>query len=103
MLWFGLALCSLRIEDMKRFLSDYPELSELAGRLEKHMMVVQQCSQIISERHLMIVSEVEQELACKDDHSAAVDVSRMNCNLLLEMNAPQCICMHLRRSMSAVC
>lgn len=47
----------------------------MSGTVSKHVTVVGELSRLVSERQLMEVSEVEQELACQNDHSSAQQVS----------------------------
>jgi len=46
----------------------------MSGTVSKHVTVVGELSRLVSERRLMEVSEVEQELACQNDHSNAQQV-----------------------------
>lgn len=48
----------------------------MSGTVSKHVTVVGELSRLVSERQLMVVSEVEQELACQSDHSNAQQVRR---------------------------
>ncbi|XP_069040947.1 vacuolar protein sorting-associated protein 45 [Lepisosteus oculatus] len=59
------------IADMKAFVDNYPQFKKMSGTVSKHVTVVGELSRLVSERHLMEVSEVEQELACQNDHSSA--------------------------------
>uniref|UniRef100_A0A4W5R984 Vacuolar protein sorting-associated protein 45 n=1 Tax=Hucho hucho TaxID=62062 RepID=A0A4W5R984_9TELE len=59
------------ISDMKAFVDNYPQFKKMSGTVSKHVTVVGELSRMVSERHLMEVSEVEQELACQNDHSSA--------------------------------
>lgn len=47
----------------------------MSGTVSKHVTVVGELSRLVSERQLMEVSEVEQELACQNDHSSAQQVA----------------------------
>ncbi|XP_044127809.1 vacuolar protein sorting-associated protein 45 [Bufo gargarizans] len=60
------------IGDMKAFVENYPQFKKMSGTVSKHVTVVGELSRLVSERHLMEVSEVEQELACQNDHSSAL-------------------------------
>ncbi|XP_030042826.1 vacuolar protein sorting-associated protein 45 isoform X3 [Microcaecilia unicolor] len=53
------------------FVENYPQFKKMSGTVSKHVTVVGELSRLVSERHLMEVSEVEQELACQNDHSTA--------------------------------
>uniref|UniRef100_A0A669CA45 Vacuolar protein sorting-associated protein 45 n=1 Tax=Oreochromis niloticus TaxID=8128 RepID=A0A669CA45_ORENI len=59
------------ISDMKAFVDNYPQFKKMSGTVSKHVTVVGELSRLVSERQLMEVSEVEQELACQNDHSSA--------------------------------
>ncbi|CBZ53794.1 putative vacuolar protein sorting-associated protein [Neospora caninum Liverpool] len=68
------------VEDMQRFVDAYPEVRKLAGNVSKHVAVIHALSKIVSDRALLDVSSLEQEIACKEarsDHFAQVaDVIR---------------------------
>uniref|UniRef100_A0A8C0Y678 Vacuolar protein sorting 45 homolog n=1 Tax=Cyprinus carpio carpio TaxID=630221 RepID=A0A8C0Y678_CYPCA len=53
------------------FVDNYPQFKKMSGTVSKHVTVVGELSRLVSERQLMEVSEVEQELACQNDHSSA--------------------------------
>ncbi|KAJ5518370.1 Short-chain dehydrogenase/reductase SDR [Penicillium expansum] len=57
------------IADMKRFVEDYPEFRKLAGNVSKHVTLVGELSRRVGENTLLDVSELEQSLACNDNHS----------------------------------
>uniref|UniRef100_A0A8C2WY53 Vacuolar protein sorting-associated protein 45 n=1 Tax=Cyclopterus lumpus TaxID=8103 RepID=A0A8C2WY53_CYCLU len=59
------------ISDMKAFVDNYPQFKKMSGTVSKHVTVVGELSRLVSERQLMEVSEVEQELSCQNDHSNA--------------------------------
>uniref|UniRef100_A0A672ZEW2 Vacuolar protein sorting-associated protein 45 n=1 Tax=Sphaeramia orbicularis TaxID=375764 RepID=A0A672ZEW2_9TELE len=59
------------ISDMKAFVDNYPQFKKMSGTVSKHVTVVGELSRLVSERQLMEVSEVEQDLACQNDHSNA--------------------------------
>uniref|UniRef100_A0A667YDC1 Vacuolar protein sorting-associated protein 45 n=1 Tax=Myripristis murdjan TaxID=586833 RepID=A0A667YDC1_9TELE len=59
------------IADMKAFVDNYPQFKKMSGTVSKHVTVVGELSRLVSERQLMEVSEVEQELACQNDQSSA--------------------------------
>ncbi|XP_078062963.1 vacuolar protein sorting-associated protein 45 [Mustelus asterias] len=60
------------ISDMKAFVENYPQFKKMSGTVSKHVTVVGELSRLVGEHHLMEVSEVEQELACQNDHSSAL-------------------------------
>lgn len=57
------------INDMKRFIEDYPEFRKLSGNVSKHVTLVSELSRLVSTNHLLDVSELEQSLVCNDNHS----------------------------------
>ncbi|XP_041931848.1 vacuolar protein sorting-associated protein 45 [Alosa sapidissima] len=64
------------ITDMKAFVENYPQFKKMSGTVSKHVTVVGELSRLVSDRCLMEVSEVEQELACQNDHSNAQQMLR---------------------------
>lgn len=57
------------IEDMKRFVEEYPEFRRLSGNVTKHVTLVTELSRRVGTDNLLDVSELEQSLACNDNHS----------------------------------
>lgn len=57
------------ISDMKRFIEEYPEFRKLSGNVSKHVTLVSELSRKVAAESLLEVSEVEQSLACNDNHS----------------------------------
>ena len=60
------------IADMQAFVESYPEFRKLSGDVTKHVTLLGEINRIIDAQGLMECSEVEQELACTEDHSSAV-------------------------------
>lgn len=58
------------ITDMKRFVEDYPEFRKLSGNVSKHVTLVGELSRRVGADSLLDVSELEQSLACSDNHTA---------------------------------
>ena len=58
------------IEDMKRFVEDFPEFRKLSGNVSKHVALVGELSRRVGADSLLDVSELEQSLACNDNHAA---------------------------------
>ncbi|KFY64485.1 hypothetical protein V496_03213 [Pseudogymnoascus sp. VKM F-4515 (FW-2607)] len=58
------------IADMKRFIEEYPEFRKLSGNVSKHVTIVGELSRKVGVENLLEVSEVEQSLACNDNHAA---------------------------------
>ncbi|KAI0883477.1 Sec1-like protein [Annulohypoxylon maeteangense] len=57
------------ITDMKRFIEEYPEFRKLSGNVSKHVTLVSELSRRVAAENLLEVSEVEQSLACNDNHA----------------------------------
>lgn len=60
-------------------MENYPQFKKMSGTVSKHVTVVGELSRLVAERNLLEVSEVEQELACQNDHSSALQVPRAPC------------------------
>nr|POE56805.1 vacuolar protein sorting-associated protein 45 [Quercus suber] len=60
------------IEDMKRFVEEYPEFRRLSGNVTKHVTLVTELSRRVGTDNLLDVSELEQSIACNDNHSQDV-------------------------------
>jgi len=58
------------ITDMKRFIEEYPEFRKLSGNVSKHVTLVSELSRRVGEENLLEVSELEQSLACHDNHNS---------------------------------
>ncbi|KAG9096034.1 vacuolar protein sorting-associated protein 45 [Ceratobasidium sp. 370] len=58
------------IADMKRFVEEYPEFRKLGGNVSKHVTVVGELSRLVGRDSLLDVSEVEQNLAGRDNQTA---------------------------------
>ncbi|XP_049838142.1 vacuolar protein sorting-associated protein 45 [Schistocerca gregaria] len=57
------------IADMKNFVEAYPQFKKMSGTVTKHVTVVGELSSLVSRHNLLEVSELEQELACQNEHS----------------------------------
>ena len=57
------------IEDMKQFVEAFPEFRKLAGNVSKHVALVGELSRRVGAENLLDVSELEQSLACSDNHA----------------------------------
>mmetsp|Transcript_24532 Transcript_24532/g.53376 ORF Transcript_24532/g.53376 Transcript_24532/m.53376 type:complete len:574 (+) Transcript_24532:147-1868(+) len=55
------------IEEMQRFVDQYPEFRKLSGNVSKHVAVVHELSRLVEVNGLLDVSQVEQEIACSDN------------------------------------
>ena len=69
------------IADMKRFVEEYPEFRKLSGNVSKHVTLVSELSRMVDQERLLEVSELEQQLACVEDHSAALRVGLSHINV----------------------
>ncbi|KAI8871608.1 vacuolar protein sorting 45A [Ramicandelaber brevisporus] len=58
------------IQDMKRFVEDYPEFRKLSSNVTKHVTIVSELSRIVERDALLQVSELEQSLACNESHNS---------------------------------
>ena len=58
------------IDDMKRFIEDYPEFRKLSGNVSKHVSLISELSRRVATDNLLDVSELEQSLVCNDNHTA---------------------------------
>jgi len=59
------------IEDMKQFMENFPEFNRLKGNVAKHVTLLGDLLDVVNGRNMLDVSELEQELAVKDDHESA--------------------------------
>lgn len=62
------------INDMQNFVDNYPEFRAMSGNVSKHVAIMTELSRLVGLYDKMKVSEVEQELACNQDHSLAQDM-----------------------------
>ncbi|KAL1895749.1 vacuolar protein sorting-associated protein 45 [Ceratocystis pirilliformis] len=60
------------IDDMKRFIEEYPEFRKLAGNVSKHVTLVSELSRRVGAENMLEVSELEQSLACNDSHNSSL-------------------------------
>jgi len=57
------------VEDIKKFIENYPEFRKLSGNVSKHVSLMGELSRVVDNRALLDVSEVEQDLANRENHS----------------------------------
>lgn len=57
------------IEEMQRFVEEYPEFRRMSSNVFKHVAVVHELSRIVDANGLMEASQLEQELACTENRS----------------------------------
>jgi vacuolar protein sorting-associated protein 45 len=62
------------ITDMKRFIEEYPEFRKLSGNVSKHVTLVSELSRRVGAENLLEVSELEQSLACNENHNSDLKV-----------------------------
>ncbi|KAF5004357.1 hypothetical protein FDECE_9131 [Fusarium decemcellulare] len=60
------------ITDMKRFIEEYPEFRKLSGNVSKHVTLVSELSRRVAAENLLEVSELEQSIACNENHGTDV-------------------------------
>lgn len=58
------------IEEMQRFVDEYPEFRRLSGNVSKHVAVVHELSRLVETGNLLEVSQLEQEIACTENRKA---------------------------------
>lgn len=58
------------VQDMKRFVEEYPEFQRLRGNVSKHVALLGELSRIIDDEQLLRVSELEQSLVGTENHAA---------------------------------
>uniref|UniRef100_A0A663M6N1 Vacuolar protein sorting 45 homolog n=1 Tax=Athene cunicularia TaxID=194338 RepID=A0A663M6N1_ATHCN len=69
---FGVREPVALVSPLQAFVENYPQFKKMSGTVSKHVTVVGELSRLVGERNLLEVSEVEQELACQNDHSSAL-------------------------------
>uniref|UniRef100_A0A2M4ALU3 Vacuolar protein sorting-associated protein 45 n=1 Tax=Anopheles triannulatus TaxID=58253 RepID=A0A2M4ALU3_9DIPT len=57
------------IADMKNFVETYPQFRKMSGTVTKHLVLISELSVQVGRQQLFEVSELEQEIACRADHS----------------------------------
>jgi vacuolar protein sorting-associated protein 45 len=50
---------------------------KMSGTVSKHVTVVGELSSLVTRHHLLEVSELEQELACQNEHSQQLQVETL--------------------------
>lgn len=61
------------INDMKKFVDQYPQFKKISGTVTKHVQVVGEMSRIVAEQNLMQISEVEQTIVHNGEHAECLD------------------------------
>eukprot|EP00923_Selenidium_pygospionis_P041117 GHVN01071194.1.p1 GENE.GHVN01071194.1~~GHVN01071194.1.p1 ORF type:complete len:399 (+),score=67.10 GHVN01071194.1:660-1856(+) len=72
------------IEDMQRFLSEYPEFKRLSGNVSKHVSVVHELSRLVRTNGLFEASSLEQDLACSVSVTSGAAQKQEHLRLTLE-------------------
>jgi vacuolar protein sorting-associated protein 45 len=65
------------IADMKKFVEDYPEFRKLSGNVSKHVTLVSELSRLVAKECLLEIGELEQSLACFENHANDSKVCRL--------------------------
>lgn len=60
------------IQDMQKFMDTLPEYKQKSGNVNKHVALVSELSRLVDAESLLVVSELEQDIACTDDHATHV-------------------------------
>lgn len=60
------------IADMQKFVDAYPEFRKMSGDVTKHVTLLGEINRLVDQESLMESSQLEQELACTEDHNSAV-------------------------------
>ena len=58
------------IEDMQNFVQRYPAFRSQSINVSKHVAIMSELARLVDTCALMDVSQLEQDLACNDEHSA---------------------------------
>lgn len=85
------------ITEMKRFVEEYPEFRKLSGNVGKHVALVGELSRCVDRGKLLVVGELEQNLACLEQHAQDYKVR----DILVAgrmMDRVDCVFCHRRRS-----
>jgi len=61
------------IEDMQRFVDNYPQFKLQSGTVSKHVSVMGEISKVVNARSLLTVSALEQEIVCGSEHQLAYE------------------------------
>ena len=68
---------------IQQFIENYPQFRKLSGTVSKHVAVVSELSRLVSEYHLMAVSECEQDLVTGSDRANAMKVRREDAPIII--------------------
>uniref|UniRef100_A0A8C4X1R7 Vacuolar protein sorting-associated protein 45 n=1 Tax=Eptatretus burgeri TaxID=7764 RepID=A0A8C4X1R7_EPTBU len=85
------------ISDMKAFVETYPAFRKMSGAVAKHVGLVGELSRIVAARNLLEISAVEQELACQNDHTAALQGVKRMLRKSGDLEAAHLLCLYALR------
>ena len=71
------------IDDIKRFLDSYPQLSKVKNTISTHVTIMEKLSKIVQQRDLMTLGEIEQQIVC---HSTEPEARK---NVLEQIRRPE--------------
>ena len=57
------------IAEMKSFIECYPQFRKLSGTVSKHVAVMGELSKIVKQYNLLEISELEQDMCAKSEHT----------------------------------
>lgn len=60
------------IQDMKKFVEDYPQFKKISGTVSKHVSLVGELSSLVQKHNLLEISEVEQTIVSDGDHNKCI-------------------------------
>ena len=58
------------VQDMKKFVEEYPEFRKLGGNVSKHVTLLGELSRLVEKDRMLEVSELEQSLASQESHTS---------------------------------
>uniref|UniRef100_A0A0N4ZK81 Vacuolar protein sorting-associated protein 45 n=1 Tax=Parastrongyloides trichosuri TaxID=131310 RepID=A0A0N4ZK81_PARTI len=64
------------VQDMKKFIENYPQFKKISGTVSKHVQLVSELSTVVGKEKLMEVSELEQTMFATGDHSSCLESIR---------------------------
>ena len=59
---------------LQAFVENYPQFKKMSGTVAKHVTVIGELSRLVSVQNLLEISECEQEIVAKSEHSNALQV-----------------------------
>ncbi|KAF1745794.1 hypothetical protein GCK72_022241 [Caenorhabditis remanei] len=64
------------IQDMKKFVEDYPQFKKISGTVSKHVTLVGELSNLIQKHNLLEISECEQTIVSEGDQNKCINKIR---------------------------